>query len=135
MIRQYNLGAKVGGLRLQAANALFYVSAFQLLLVGLAAIGRIQQTFPWFSIFMLVGLMVLVFIMGVLFEHFVMYKAVVTYSTGQAYIEQNPAAVDLKYCRRKIEEMEGKVNEIHNRELGENIRSVGDSSAQKQNKE
>lgn len=98
-IKQFNLGASFGGIRLQAANALVYVTIVNTFMIGAAAIRTIQEWLPWVTFPMLVGFEAIVYAAAIIFEHVFTYKAVVSYNTGQAYIKENPVVKDLELLK------------------------------------
>jgi len=108
-LKQVNLGRRVGGLRLQASQALFYLSIYNFFLIGAAAIEKIQQWFPWVNFYMILVSQVVVYVLAILFEHYVVYKSVVSYTTKQSYIPANPAYVDHQTMKKDIELIKAKL--------------------------
>lgn len=104
-LKQFNLGRWFGALRIHAQSAQFYVALIQLFLVAAAAIRTIQEWFDWVTYPMLIIALITIYLLAILFDHIFVYKSVISYTTGQAYIDENPAVRDLKHIKRELSEL------------------------------
>lgn len=87
---------------MQAASALVYISIINMVLISAASIRTIQEWFPWVSYPLLVLMVLFVYALAILFEHVFMYRSIVNYTTGQAYIKENPIVQDLQKLKKDM---------------------------------
>lgn len=111
ILRQYNLGLHVGGIKQILLQTVFYVSIINFLLIAMTAYNttlraHILVALPWFKLWMFImGLAVLVGIAMVI-EYKVIYPSYIAFQNKQEYEHQNLLRVDLAKVLEQLERIE-----------------------------
>jgi len=117
ILRQYNFGPWLGGLKGIFNNSTFYLSLINFVLIAVTAYhttlsGKINEYAPWFSFPLFLAMMVVLVLVVMLLEYKFMIPSSITFGNAQMYAHRNPIRRDLERIMRKLDEMDKRITEL-----------------------
>ncbi len=115
--KQYKVfGAKLGGLKELAMHTAFYVTIINFTLIAVTAYGTtlrdpLLQTVPWITFPIFIAALILLVLIGMVFEYKFVYPSIWAFRNEQQYKHSNPIRKDIELVRKDIKLVMNKLAE------------------------
>ena len=106
LLRQHNI-PWIGQLKDMAVMTMFYVGILNTLMIAITAYGTTMRPFlllhmPWFKLWMLIALVVIVALVGMLLEYLLVYASYFSFRNKQEFEHENLVRKEIEGLRQDI---------------------------------
>ena len=111
ILKQYNVGTSVGGLKDITMRTMFYVSALNFIMLVITSYSVSLRDFmseyvEWFSFPVFFGFLILILIIAIIIEYKFILPSQWQFANKQQYEHKSPVRLDLEEIKDRLTEIE-----------------------------